>query len=132
MDSRGTFVTGAGALPSYNGTPFVLRGDVIVVTINYRLGPLGFLHLSPYGEAYSSNTGLLDQIAALQWVRDHIAGFGGDPERVTVFGESAGKMSIAALLAMPATKGLFHRAIMQSGAPSHGSGTGKDGNGWFA
>ncbi|RAR44086.1 carboxylesterase/lipase family protein [Paenibacillus sp. MDMC362] len=112
----GTFVTGAGSLPSYNGTPFVLRGDVIVVTINYRLGPLGFLHLSPYGESFSSNTGLLDQIAALQWVRDHIAGFGGDPERVTVFGESAGSMSIAALLAMPAAKGLFHRAIMQSGA----------------
>ena len=114
----------------YNGTPFVLRGDVIVVTINYRLGPLGFLHLSPYGEAYSSNTGLLDQIAALQWVRDHIAGFGGDPERVTVFGESAGDEH-RGLTCNAGTKGLFHRAIMQSGA-SHGSGTGKDGNGWFA
>ncbi|VTR60347.1 carboxylesterase type B [Actinobacillus pleuropneumoniae] len=112
----GAFVTGSGSLPSYNGAPFVLRGDVIVVTINYRLGPLGFLHLSPYGEVYSSNTGLLDQIAALEWVRDNIAAFGGDPERVTVFGESAGSMSIAALLAMPAAKGLFHRAIMESGA----------------
>lgn len=112
----GTFVTGSGSLPSYNGAPFVLRGDVIVVTINYRLGPLGFLHLAPYSEAYSSNTGLLDQVAALEWVRDNIAAFGGDPERVTVFGESAGSMSIAALLTMPAAKGLFHRAIMESGA----------------
>lgn len=112
----GTFITGSGSLPSYNGTSFVLRGDVIVVTINYRLGPLGFLHLSPYGESFASNTGLLDQIAALQWVRDHIAAFGGDPKRVTVFGESAGSMSIAALLAMPAAKGLFQRAIMESGA----------------
>ncbi|OME88721.1 MULTISPECIES: carboxylesterase/lipase family protein [Paenibacillus] len=112
----GTFITGSGSLPSYNGTSFVLRGDVIVVTINYRLGPLGFLHLSPYGESFASNTGLLDQIAALQWVRDHIEAFGGDPKRVTVFGESAGSMSIAALLAMPAAKGLFQRAIMESGA----------------
>ncbi|AWP29663.1 carboxylesterase/lipase family protein [Paenibacillus glucanolyticus] len=112
----GTFVTGSGSLPSYDGSAFVLRGSVIMVTINYRLGPLGFLHLAPFGESYASNTGLLDQIAALQWVQDNIGGFGGDPDRVTVFGESAGSMSIAALLAMPAAKGLFHRAIMESGA----------------
>ncbi|KOR76930.1 carboxylesterase/lipase family protein [Paenibacillus solani] len=112
----GAFVTGSGSLPSYNGTSFVLRGNVIVVTFNYRLGPLGFLHLAPLGEGLSSNAGLLDQIAALQWVRDNIRAFGGDPDQVTVFGESAGSMSIAALLAMPAAKELFKQAIMESGA----------------
>jgi len=112
----GAFVTGSGSLPTYDGHSFATRGNVILVTINYRLGPFGFVHLSPFHEALSSNVGLLDQIAALTWVKDNIAAFGGDPDRVTVFGESAGSMSIAALLAMPAAKGLFHQAIMQSGA----------------
>lgn len=111
----GTFLTGAGSQPMFDGARMAVAGKVIVVTVNYRLGPFGFLHLSPFGE-YESNLGLLDQIAALQWVQDNIAGFGGDPARVTVFGESAGSMSIAALLAMPAAKGLFSGAIMQSGA----------------
>ncbi|MBT2290783.1 carboxylesterase/lipase family protein [Paenibacillus albidus] len=112
----GTFVTGSGSQPLFDGSSLVARGNVIVVSINYRLGPFGFLHLSPLGEGFASNQGLLDQIAALQWVRGNIGAFGGDPQRVTVFGESAGSMSIAALLAMPAAEGLIAGAIMQSGA----------------
>jgi para-nitrobenzyl esterase len=112
----GTFLTGSGRQPLFDGSSFATRGGVVVVTINYRLGPFGFLHLSPLGGGLASNQGLLDQIAALEWVRANIAAFGGDPNRVTVFGESAGSMSIAALLAMPAAKGLFAGAIMQSGA----------------
>lgn len=111
----GTFLTGAGSQPMFEGARMAEAGNVIVVTVNYRLGPFGFLHLSSFGP-FESNLGLLDQIAALQWVQDNIAGFGGDPKRVTVFGESAGSMSIAALLAMPAAQGLFSGAIMQSGA----------------
>ncbi|MFD1905524.1 carboxylesterase family protein [Paenibacillus rhizoplanae] len=112
----GTFVTGAGSQPMFEGSNMAASGNVVVVTVNYRLGPLGFLHLSPLGGGLGSNLGLLDQIAALEWVQQNIAAFGGDPARVTVFGESAGSMSIAALLAMPAAKGLFARAIMESGA----------------
>ncbi|SIR38988.1 para-nitrobenzyl esterase [Paenibacillus sp. RU4T] len=118
----GSFVTGGGGLPIYDGAELARRGGLVVVTISYRLGALGFLHLSPYADGsdgddgYVSNAGLLDQIAALEWVRSNIAAFGGDPAQVTVFGESAGGMSIAALLAMPAAKGLFRRAILQSGA----------------
>ncbi|GAC1400865.1 MAG: carboxylesterase/lipase family protein [Ktedonobacteraceae bacterium] len=115
----GSFVTGSGSTPWYDGTSFATQGDVVVVTINYRLGALGFLYLAEYaGEEYatSGNNGLLDQIAALTWVRDNISAFGGDPTNVTVFGESAGAMSIGALLAMPAAHGLFRRAILQSGA----------------
>jgi len=112
----GSFVTGSGSQPMYDGTQLAVRGGVIVVTINYRLGPLGFLHMAPLGDSYVSNAGLLDQVAALQWVKDNISAFGGNPDQVTVFGESAGSMSIAALMAMPAAKGLFQRAIMESGA----------------
>ncbi|WP_339319791.1 carboxylesterase/lipase family protein [Paenibacillus sp. FSL R10-2734] len=112
----GTFVTGAGSQPQFDGTSFAEQGKVVLVTVNYRLGPFGFLHLSSLGDGFASNQGLLDQIAALEWVKLNISAFGGDPQRVTVFGESAGSMSIAALLAMPAAKGLFAGAIMQSGA----------------
>lgn len=115
----GSFTTGAGAIPWYDGSRLAARGDVVVVTLNYRLGALGFLHLGDLGgEAWagSGNTGLLDQVAALRWVQANAAAFGGDPERVTVFGESAGAMSIAGLLAMPEAAGLFYRAILQSGA----------------
>ncbi|WP_211747779.1 carboxylesterase/lipase family protein [Paenibacillus sp. Marseille-Q4541] len=115
----GAFVTGSGSTPFYDATQFVKRGEVIVVTINYRLGPFGFMHLSPLGESFISNAGLLDQIAALEWVKDNIAVFGGDGDAVTIFGESAGSMSIAALLAMPKAKGLFKQTIMQSGASQH-------------
>jgi para-nitrobenzyl esterase len=115
----GGFVNGSSSTPTYSGSAFVRNGDVVVVTINYRLGALGFLNLDSSGGAekgFSSNCGLLDQIAALQWVRENIANFGGDPDNITVFGESAGAMSIGVLLAMPEAKGLFNRAILESGA----------------
>lgn len=110
----GGFTHGAGYEPLYNGGPLAVRGDVVVVTINYRLGALGFLRLPEIDAA--GNQGLLDQIAALQWVRDNIASFGGDPSRVTIFGQSAGSASVACLLTMPPARGLFRRAILQSGA----------------
>lgn len=122
----GAFATGSGGIPWYHGTRLSARGDVVVVTLNYRIGALGFLHLADLlGREYtgSGNLGLLDQVAALRWVADNISGFGGDPERVTIFGESAGGMSVACLLAMPAAGGLFHRAIAQSGAAHHTSTT---------
>jgi len=99
-----------GACPWYDGRSFA-RDGVVCVTINYRVGAEGFLALGA-----NANRGLLDQIAALEWVQDNIAAFGGDPGNVTVFGESAGAISIGVLLSMPRTKGLFRRAILQSGA----------------
>ena len=112
----GGFTAGSGRNPWYNGTSFARRG-LVVVTVNYRLGALGFLHLGDELPG-SGNCGLLDQVAALEWVRDNIAAFGGDPGRVTVFGESAGGMSIGALLGTPAASGLFRQAVAQSGAAS--------------
>jgi para-nitrobenzyl esterase len=115
----GAYVFGSGAVPWYDGTRFAQHGDVVVVTINYRLGPFGFLHLADrFGDevAGSGNAGILDQIAALEWVRDCIAGFGGNPDDVTVFGESAGANSVGTMLAKPAARGLFHKAIAQSAA----------------
>src|SRR5216683_62402 len=112
----GGWLIGSGRL--HDGTSLATLGDVVVVTLNYRLGAFGFLHLAELdGEAYaaSGNCGILDQVAALQWVQDNIAAFGGDPHRVTVFGESAGAMSIGTLLALPAAQGLFQQAILQSG-----------------
>jgi len=102
---------GTGASPWYDGSRFA-RDGIVCVTINYRVGADGFLYT---GDEYA-NVGLLDQIAALTWVGDNIAAFGGDPGNVTVFGESAGAISVAALLAIPKAKGLFRRAILQSGA----------------
>ena len=99
-----------GATPFYDGSRFA-RDGVVCVTIGYRVGAEGFLYLAD-GVA---NLGLLDQIAALEWVRENIAAFGGDSGKVTIFGESAGAMSVATLLAMPRAKGLFRRAIVQSG-----------------
>lgn len=110
----GAFTNGSGAVPLYDGGRFA-RDGVVCVTLNYRLGVDGFLVLGDN----PANLGLLDQIAALTWVRENIASFGGDPGNVTVFGESAGAMSIATLLAMDAARGLFHRAILQSGAGHH-------------
>ncbi len=115
----GGFTTGANAIPWYGGSRLATKGDVVVVAVNYRLGVLGFTHLADaLGDdlAGSGNLGIADQVAALRWVRDEIAAFGGDPDRVTVFGESAGAMSVATLLATPAAAGLFRRAIAQSGA----------------
>ncbi|WP_276352178.1 carboxylesterase/lipase family protein [Cohnella caldifontis] len=115
----GAFIGGSGAEPTYDGSSFCEAGDLVFVTFNYRLGALGFLQLGEIGgEAYaaSGNNGILDQAAALRWVRDNIERFGGDPERVTVFGQSAGAGSVAALMAMLSAQGLFHRAILQSAA----------------
>ncbi|GGN92801.1 carboxylesterase/lipase family protein [Saccharibacillus kuerlensis] len=115
----GAFMSGSSSIPLYDGAQLAFRGNCIVVSINYRLGPLGFLHLSPLGEEFDSNTGLSDQVLALKWIRENIGAFGGNPDNVTVFGESAGSMSIAALLAMPSAKGLFHKAVMQSGGSQY-------------
>ena len=110
----GAFANGTGAIPTYDGRRFA-RDGIVCVTINYRLGVDGFLYL---GDG-SANLGLLDQIAALRWVQQNIAAFGGDPDNVTIFGESAGGMSIGTLLSMPLAQGLFRRAILQSGAAHH-------------
>ena len=115
----GGFEMGSGSSPLYHGESFAHEG-VVLVTLNYRLGSVGFLELGDLdpNEAGSGNVGLLDQIAALEWVRDNIASFGGDPGNVTIFGESAGAMSVSLLLSMPRARGLFHKAIAQSGAAS--------------
>ncbi len=115
----GAFLMGSGASALYDGTRLASRGDAVVVTLNYRLGALGSLALRdvlPDGELVDSNLCLRDQTAALAWVRENVAAFGGDPENVTVFGESAGAMSIGALLGAPEARPLFRRAILQSGA----------------
>lgn len=117
----GSFTTGGSGISWYHGASLASRG-VVVVTVNYRLGPLGFLHLDPIGGdewAGSANLGLADQVAALGWVADNIAAFGGDPEAVTVFGESAGAMSVTTQMAVPAAAGRFRRVIAQSGAAGH-------------
>jgi para-nitrobenzyl esterase len=117
----GAFNMGSGSQPMSTGSKLAARGDVVVVTINYRLGLLGFLNLNEITGGRipaTGNEGLLDQIAALKWVRDNIATFGGDSENVTVFGESAGGMSIGCLLAIPQALGLFQKAILQSGVGS--------------
>ncbi len=114
----GSFRTGGSAMHIYDGTDLAKRG-VIVVSLNYRLGPLGFLDLSALGQNIpgepSANFGLLDQIAALKWVRENIAAFGGDPANVTIFGESAGAVSVNDLVASPAARGLFAKAISELG-----------------
>lgn len=115
----GALTRGSGSNPVYDGTALAKKG-VVLVTINYRLGPLGYLaHPELTGESpqhASGNYGVLDQIAALQWVRKNIAAFGGDPKRVTIFGESAGSWSVNVLVASPLARGLFQRAIGESGA----------------
>ncbi len=116
----GAYVLGSGSQPLYDGRRLVAGGSdvgVVVVTVNYRLGALGFLDLSSFNTArrrFDTNTGLHDVLAALRWVRDNIAAFGGDPRRVTLFGESAGAGIVTTLLAAPAAKGLFAGAIAQS------------------
>ncbi len=118
----GGFTTGSGSQPIYDGARLARRGDVVVVTVNYRLGALGYLQLPALereAQAASANPGLLDQIAALRWVQENIAAFGGDPANTTLFGESAGAMSVGTLLGTPRAKGLFGRAILQSGAASN-------------
>ena len=117
----GAYRSGQGAIPWYNGASFATHGNIVVVTINYRLGALGFTDLSSFAEGYETSgvNGLLDQIKALEWVQNNISAFGGDPERVTIAGESAGAFSVTTLLGAARAKGLFHRAIPQSGAAHH-------------
>jgi para-nitrobenzyl esterase len=116
----GGFLVGSGSTPIYHGRDLALRGDAVVVTLNYRLGALGYAHLGAVlGGDFAWNLGVRDQIAALEWVRDHADRLGGDPGNVTVFGQSAGGMSVAALLAAPRARALFHRAICMSGAGDH-------------
>jgi para-nitrobenzyl esterase len=112
----GAFSNGNSAVRMYDGYAFA-RDGVVLVTVNYRLGVDGFALLPDA----PPNRGLLDQVAALEWVRDNIAAFGGDPANVTIFGESAGAMSVSTLLGMPAARGLFHRVIAQSGAAQVGA-----------
>lgn len=110
----GAFLKGAGSQALYDGATLATRGDVVVVTANYRLGAFGFLGRDD--ERFAANAGLLDQIAVLDWVAEHAAVFGGDPGNVTIFGESAGAISAAALMSCPRAAGRFHRVIAQSGA----------------
>jgi para-nitrobenzyl esterase len=114
----GSFMNGSGSVLEYDGSAFA-RDGVVCVTINYRLAAEGFLFTGQDAAAGTANLGLQDQVAALRWVRDNIAAFGGDPARVTVAGESAGAMSVTTLLAMPSARGLFTQAITQSGAAAH-------------
>ncbi|MET9962880.1 carboxylesterase family protein [Streptomyces sp. NPDC006326] len=108
----GGFVSGSGSLPGYSGETFARDGDLVFVSINYRLGPLGYLN--PDGDEDGSNLWLRDQLAALHWVQDNIASFGGDPAAVTVAGQSGGAVSTAALAGHPQTRGLIRRVILQS------------------
>jgi para-nitrobenzyl esterase len=125
----GGFVTGGSAWPTYDGASLAQNGDVVVVTLNYRLGMLGFLSTEALraenADGAVGNWGLKDQVEALRWVRDNIAAFGGDPDNVTLFGESAGAISVCALMGAPEADTLFHRAIIESGmctlAPVDGS-----------
>lgn len=115
----GGFATGSGnELPSYDGENLSRKGDIIVVNLNHRLNVLGFLNLSSFGNQfrYTGNLGMLDLIAALNWVKTNINQFGGDPNNITIFGQSGGGRKVCALLTMPSAQGLFHKAIIQSGA----------------
>src|SRR5712671_2328641 len=119
----GGYAVGSGGSVRYDGSSLARKRDVVVVTVNHRLNAFGFLYLTELGgEKYAeaSNAGMLDIVAALEWVRDNIANFGGDPGNVTVFGESGGGGKVSTLMAMPAAKGLFHRAIAQSGVALRG------------
>ena len=124
----GAFVFGSGAGPSFSGESFTQQG-VILVTFNYRLGRLGFFAhpalSSERPEEFKGNYAYMDQITALQWIQDNIAAFGGNPKNVTIFGESAGGVSVHSLLTIPAAKGLFHKAILQSSGGRDGVLTGR-------
>ena len=121
----GAYNNGSGSSPLYDGVRLCRRGDVVVVSINHRLNAFGYLYLARFGGAEfadSGNAGQLDLVLALQWVRDNIAEFGGDPNKVMVFGQSGGGAKIATLMAMPAASGLFHRAATMSGQQVTASG----------
>lgn len=114
----GGFSTGNGSSNAYEGTRLAKRGDVVVVTVNHRLNVFGYLALNHYGKDFkdSATAGVLDMVLALEWVRDNIENFGGDPNTVMIFGESGGGAKVSTLLATPSATGLFHRAVVQSGA----------------
>jgi para-nitrobenzyl esterase len=115
----GGFTAGSGQeQPAYHGENLSRRGDVVVVSVNHRLGVLGYLNLSAWGSEYASsaNAGMLDLVLALEWVRDNIERFGGDPGNVLIFGQSGGGSKVSTLMAMPSAKGLFHKAVVQSGS----------------
>ena len=114
----GGFASGSGGAPWYDGSNLVRKNDVVVVTINHRLSIFGYLYLGDANPKFadSGNAGMLDIVSALQWVKDNIAGFGGDPGNVTIAGESGGGSKVSVLMAMPAARGLFHKAIIQSGS----------------
>ncbi len=115
----GGYTAGSGQeLRSYDGENLARRGDLVVVSLNHRLNVFGYLDLSKFGDQYaaSGNVGMLDIVAALEWVRDNIENFGGNPQMVTIFGQSGGGGKVSTLMAMPAAKGLFHRAIVESGS----------------
>lgn len=123
----GAYVTGSGSIDMYNGHVLAGNGNVVVVSINYRLGALGYLDFTEWAEdekIFESNLGLRDQVAALKWVRENIAAFGGDPENVTIFGESAGGNAVTTLLTVPSARGLFKQAIAESSAPTSVYGKG--------
>src|SRR5579871_4800591 len=119
----GGYSAGSANWHMYDGGNLAAKQDVVVVTVNHRLNVFGYLYLAELGGekfAHASNVGMLDCIAALEWVRDNIAAFGGDPGNVTIFGQSGGGGKVSTLLAMPGAKGLFHRAIAQSGVALRG------------
>jgi para-nitrobenzyl esterase len=119
----GGYSQGSGAFIIYDGANLACRHDVVVVTVNHRLNVFGYLYLAELGgEKYasSSNVGMLDIVAALEWVRDNIAAFGGDPSNVTIFGQSGGGGKVSTLMAMPSAKGLFHRAVVESASAIKG------------
>ena len=113
----GAYTTGSSREIPHLGEALVRQGDVVFVNFNYRLGALGYLDFTRYSNEFATNLGLRDQVAALEWIRDNIREFGGDPDNVTVFGESAGGNAITTLLTVPAAAGLFARAIVESASP---------------
>ena len=119
----GGYSTGSGGFTIYDGANLARKHDVVTVTVNHRLNVFGFLYLADIGGekyAHASNVGMLDIVAALEWVRDNIAAFGGDPGNVTIFGQSGGGGKVSTLMAMPSAKGLFHRAIVESASAIKG------------
>ena len=114
----GGFASGSGAYTIYSGRELARKHDAVSISVNHRLNIFGFLYLAEFGGKWveASNVGMLDVVAVLEWVRDNVANFGGDPNNVTIFGQSGGAGKVSTLMAMPSAKGLFHRAIAQSGA----------------
>ena len=116
----GGFATGSGNGPQYDGTQLARLTDVVVVTVNHRLASFGYLHLADLGAppefAHAGVVGMMDLVASLEWVRDNIENFGGDPAKVMIFGQSGGGAKTSTMLAIPSAKGLFHAAGIQSGS----------------